>query len=227
MTPYYSHGGITIYHGDCREVLPRVRADLCVTDPPYGTQDLGGGYGRRQNWSTDGRLGRTIANDTDLSAFMAAWALLPATGCRWVEAFFAPRKTPQFMDVVRDNWVGELVWDALGPGLGYTVRYQHESVAVMRLDPDSKPLHPIISVLRCSAASTADHPHAKPVDLMGRLIAWLPGEVVIDPFMGSGTTLRAAKDLGRHAIGIEIEERYCEIAARRLEQQVLPLGDIA
>jgi site-specific DNA-methyltransferase (adenine-specific) len=67
------------------------------------------------------------------------------------------------------------------------------------------------------------HKNEKPLALMKRALEWLPGETILDPFMGSGTTLRAAKDLGRKAIGIEIEERYCEIAAKRLAQEVLPL----
>jgi site-specific DNA-methyltransferase (adenine-specific) len=65
------------------------------------------------------------------------------------------------------------------------------------------------------------HKNEKPEALMRRLVSWMPGDPVLDPFMGSGTTLRAAKDLGRKAIGIEIDEKYCEIAARRMRQEVL------
>ena len=71
------------------------------------------------------------------------------------------------------------------------------------------------------------HPAPFPLALAKRAVETTPAEVVLDPFCGSGTTLRAAKDLGRRAIGIEIEERYCEIAARRLQQSVLPLGEVA
>jgi DNA modification methylase len=72
-----------------------------------------------------------------------------------------------------------------------------------------------------------DHPSPKPYEAMRWLVSSLPGNVILDPFMGSGTTLRAAKDLGRRAIGIELEERYCEIAAKRMAQTVLPLGELA
>jgi site-specific DNA-methyltransferase (adenine-specific) len=220
MKPYYEHAGITIYHGDCREILSGLRSDLVVTDPPYGTQDLCGGYGRRQNWSTDGKLGRTIVGDRDLGCFAESWPAIVATGAAWAQVFFAARKTPELCCIVGDFWRGEIVWDALGPGLGYTVRYQHESIAVLQMR-DEKPRKPIISVQRFSQGSVQDHPHAKPVELLVKLIDWLPGDMVLDPFMGLGSTLRAAKDLGRRAIGIEIEERYCEIAAKRLAQEVI------
>ena len=87
-----------------------------------------------------------------------------------------------------------------------------------------KPLRFETTVWEVPIIPTWEHRHhknEKPLRLMIRCLEWLPGSTVLDPFMGSGTTLRAAKDLGRKAIGIEIEERYCEIAAKRLAQEVL------
>jgi DNA modification methylase len=224
MKPYYEESGITIYHGDCREVLPTLpRVDLVLTDPPYGTQLLGGGYGRRQLHSIDGRHGRTIAGDCDLSLFSEVVPVLEAlVEPGWMLVFYAPRKTPEFVASVKTWWIGEIVWDGCCPGLGYTVRYQHESVAVLMVGNAPRPTSPIISIIREYGEGVDAHPHQKPIALMKKLAAFIDG-TILDPFMGSGTTLRAAKDLGRRAIGIEIEERYCEIAARRLSQGVLDL----
>lgn len=218
--PYYDHAGITIYHGDCRSILPLLpKVDAVITDPPYGTQLLGGGYGRRQLHSLNGRDGRTIPNDIDLSAISEAFPLLlEKIDAGWLFVFYAARRTPEFMRLVEPYWIGEVIWDGLCPGLGYTVRYQHESIAVLRVGEADRPSEALISVIREYGEGSEAHPHQKPVALMSRLIRFTSG-IVLDPFMGSGTTLRAAKDLGRKAIGIEIEEKYCEIAAKRMSQE--------
>lgn len=221
MQPYYEHAGIAIYHGDCREILPSLpKVDAVITDPPYGTQLLGGGYGRRQLHSTNGKDRRPIANDLDLSALSEAFPfLVEKVESGWMFVFYAARRTPEFLQLVGPYWIGEVIWDGLRPGLGYTVRYQHESIAVLKVGDASKPTEALISVIREYGEGVEAHPHQKPVALMQRLIRFTTG-IVCDPFMGSGTTLVAAKNLGRKAIGIEIEERYCEIAAKRLSQEV-------
>lgn len=218
MRPYYESNGITIYHGDCLEILEGLpKVDLVLTDPPYGTQMLGGGYGRRQIHSVDGRNGRTIANDCDLSAFASAYPLLQKkVGDGWGLVFYASRRTPEFLNIVGKEWIGEIVWDGLCPGLGYTVRYQHESIAVLNFGKPPRPVAPILSVIREYGDGVDSHPHQKPVSVMQRLGSFVAG-TILDPFMGSGTTLVAAKRLGRKAVGIEIEEKYCEVAAQRLE----------
>jgi site-specific DNA-methyltransferase (adenine-specific) len=221
LKPYYEHAGITIFHGDSREVLPFLKVGMVVTDPPYGTQNLAGGYGRRQLHSPGGKLGRIIQGDQDLSVLESAYRpMVSAIENGWAFVFFAARRLPEFAALCSAEWFGELVWDGAAPGLGYTIRYQHESIAALRIGSPPTPDRALISVMRHYGEGTNDHPHQKPLGLLKSLIRFGTG-VVLDPFMGSGTTLRAAKDLGREAIGIEIEERYCEIAAERLRQEVI------
>lgn len=224
MTPYYADEQVTLYHGDCLVVTEWLAADVLVTDPPYGTNfsalNPNGGYGRRQNAAGNLRGSRvvnnspegfTIANDSDTAVRDAALALW---GDRPALAFGSPR-----MADPPGIWADRLVWDKKRPGMnGGPWRYRHETIFVTA------------GFLRTSDAAVsiidswpdqADHIHAKPVALMSRLVAAAPPGVIADPFAGSGSTLVAAKQLGRHAIGVELEERYCEIAARRLAQDVL------
>ncbi len=223
MKPYYSHAGITIYHGDCREIMPGITADVLVTDPPYGiaydsgwardSVNDGGSY-----VNTDGH----IANDCDASTRDAVLELWPDSAPALV---FGSIRAP-----LPDGWKQALVWDkgdAAGMGdlsipwkpnwelvfvLGSGWRSENRTSGVLRADNISR-----LSMGRC-------HPHMKPVALLREMIRKCPPGTILDPFMGSGTTLVAAKDLGRKAIGIEIEERYCEIAAKRLSQEVLDFG---
>ena len=223
MKPYYEHAGITIFHGDCREVLPTIpKVDLVLTDPPFGTGAMTGGYGRAQNY---GGEGRRIAGDNDLQTATAglqlAWNLI-IDG--YLVAFCAPRRMHEALIILPNaNFFGELIWDKMAPGLGYTIRYAHESALVWKKGELPTPDRACLSVVH-SCVDRANiherHPHQKPLDFWLNAMRLAPG-IVLDPFMGSGTTLRAAKDLGRRAIGIEIEEKYCEIAARRLQQEVL------
>lgn len=229
MTPYYSEAGITIFHGDCREVLPTLpKVDLVLTDPPYGTQHLGGGYGRRQLHSTDGRLGRTIIDDEDLGALMGTAALLYRALAEQavLVSFCAPRRmieTAQIFQLAGFTYFGHAIWDKGAPGLGYTVRYCHEDILLFKKGTPATPERAIMSIIRGSVqrANTARrHPHEKPQAVWNHMARIHPG-TILDPFMGSGSVLVAAKSLGRTAIGIEIEELYCEYASERLRQDVL------
>lgn len=238
MKPYYADDFVTLYHGDCRDLLPSLRADGIVTDPPYGTEGLGEGYGRRQlARATDDRSGWKIDGDCDLSVFAAAAshfrAILPADA--WCVAFCAPRRRRLAEDVLLASGAvveGEAVWEKGRAGLGYTIRYAHETALVGRYGEPSAERGALLSVLRgyrTSEVMAERHPHEKPVEVMARLIEFavpLFG-VVLDPFVGSGASLRAAKDSGRRAIGIEIEERWCEHAADRCRQETLNLGGVA
>ena len=211
MTPYYSHGGITIYHGDCREVLPATRFDVVITDPPYGLRPINGtGYGRNRT---------RIAGDETVD--LTEWLLGVWDGPAIMFGLWqhAPRqRTP----------VRQLVWSKTNLGLTGSPlpwRNSHEIAWVFGSGWEASDRGTVWTTARQYAAQ---HPTQKPLDLMLWLVeASRPEWVVLDPFMGSGTTLRAAKDLGRKAIGIEIEERYCEIAAKRLEQEVLDFGGAA
>jgi site-specific DNA-methyltransferase (adenine-specific) len=206
MKPYYEHAGITIYHGDCREIMPGITADVLVTDPPYGIASvwkggLGHGWGKaraqselRNRWDTKPPDGETLLS----------FVSNVSSACIWGGNYFhlPPSR-------------GWLVWNK--PERGF-------SLAEAELAWTNKD-----AVVRVFDAPRSDygreHPTQKPLKLMRWSIEFLGGTgTVVDPFMGSGTTLVAAKDLGRKAIGIEIEERYCEIAAKRLSQEVLDFG---
>lgn len=225
LTPYYDHAGITIYHGDALEILPQLGpVDAVVTDPPYG-MNLGKHGGAKDKRARE--LRRQAYKSYDDTPANYAKIIAPAVGIAIDKAkraaVFAPAPSAWLLpapDALGGVWVpaanGRCPWgfQNLAPVLFYGVA------------PD---LHMGASQTVKRASGRADtelgHPCPKPMPWLH----WLVGlasrinETVLDPFMGSGTTLRAAKDLGRKAIGIEIEERYCEIAAKRLAQEVLPL----
>jgi DNA modification methylase len=213
VKPYYQDDAVTIYHGDCREILPQIQADVLVTDPPYG-------YNHSSGW--EGAFKDTpIANDLDTQArddILAAWGQRPAL-------VFGSWKMPK-----PTGTRAVLVWDkgpASGMGdLSIPWKPNWEEIYVLGTGfsgfRDSSILtgHTVVTW----ASKGRNHPNEKPVSLMVSILAKCPEGVALDPFMGSGSTLRAAKNSGRRAIGIELEERYCEIAANRCAQDVLDLG---
>ena len=198
MEPYYEHAGITIYHGDCREILPGLTADVVVTDPPYGI----GFAGQPTKWQR--RAGASPERWDDEAPDLAAVLAAAPTSCIWGGNYF-PLPPSR----------GWLVWtkpDA-PPSMG--------SVELAWTNRDQNARH-ISHSISATNAERVGHPTQKPLRVMRWCLEAMPPGLILDPFMGSGTTLRAAKDLGRKAIGIEIEERYCEIVAKRLAQEVLP-----
>jgi len=211
MTPYYERDGITIFLGDCRDILPTLEADVIITDPPYGISYKSG---------HDGVLPRSIEGDEDTGlrdAVLSAWSPRPALvfGTWKVEPPIGTRQV--------------LIWDTLGAlGMGaldLPWKPSHQQIYVIGKGFSGSRTSDVLSFppVQSSAWRGRCHPHQKPVDLLRELIRKCPDGIILDPFMGSGTTLRAAKDLGRKAIGIEIEEKYCEIAVKRLAQEVLAL----
>lgn len=216
MQPYYQHAGITIYHGDSREILPALpRADLVLTDPPYGIGMAkgvgGGGYGgfgkmkRRPrsyegDWDDerpDAELLRQVAAAGEVAIIWGGqyFADVLPMGRKWL-VWDKQQSMPSYSDA-------ELAWTDL-PGVALKM-FRQCGAGMM------------------AAERERYHPTQKPVALIKWCIRQAPDDckLVLDPFMGSGTTLVAAKDLRVSAIGIEREERYCEVAATRLSQEVL------
>jgi site-specific DNA-methyltransferase (adenine-specific) len=197
LKPYYGpHAGITIYHGDCREVLPSLGfVDLILTDPPYGLGIAANPFRQKfepKNWD-------------DTCPTLATMELLRSSSrhqCIWGGNFFELPPAQCFF-----------IWD----------KYQPEDFSSSMCEQAWVSLKMPAKIFRQSVQGYEKwHPTQKPESLMRWCLKFFPDVVaVLDPFMGSGTTLRAAKDLGRYAIGIEIEEKYCEIAAKRLSQEVL------
>ena len=227
MKPYYQDDAVTIYHGDCREVMPQlVGVDLLLSDPPYGVA-----YATARRSRGD-KLRAPIANDENLDVVAEAWPMalgLLAENRHWY-AFASPRRIAEASHIFHDS-KHILAWDKgdrgtvgdLECGFGEAWEAIFYGMKGRRPINGSRPR----TVIRYDWSSTMDpvHPTVKPCPLLGKMIGWssFPGEMVFDPFMGSGTTLRAAKDLGRKAIGIELNEQYCEIAAKRMSQEVLAL----
>jgi adenine-specific DNA-methyltransferase len=212
-----------IIQGDCLEVMkqwPDKCVDVVITDPPYGTQDLAGGYGRRQLWDKGDGNGRTIANDCDLSQIKVAYPEFQRiVKDGWAIVFYGARKTPEFIDATSStDWFGSLIYDKGVPGLGFHIRYAHEDIAVFKIGKPKKPPQALMSVLKATRTSI-HHPHEKPVEIMQQLVRWAcpDGGIVLDPFCGSGTTCVAAELLGRKYIGIELDPKYCEIARKRVK----------
>lgn len=216
MKPFYEHAGITIYHGDCREIAPSLVADALISDPPYGVSE-------RCDRKTAGRGNLAECNDFppvygDSTPFNP-WPWVSYKRCVLFGAnHYAPKLPPS------PTWI---VWDKRC-GLGENDNADCEFAWVKDAGPARICRHYWNGMLRGSERQEPRvHPTQKPIAVMEWVISRYtePADIILDPYMGSGTTLIAAKKCGHSAIGIEIEERYCEIAARRLSQEVLSFGD--
>lgn len=202
VKPYYEHAGITIYHGDCREIMPSLeKFDLLLTDPPYG-----------------------IKADRDRNCAVNGWVDYGSTGWDSEPASEAD------IFLARQQTAKQVIWGgnyfSLPPSMGWLVwnKMQRDfSLADGELawTSESRATR-IFDYSRAMALQDGKkHPTQKPIALMKWCLSLFPDtKTVLDPFFGSGTTLIAAKDMRIRAVGIEIEERYCEIAAKRLSQEV-------
>lgn len=245
MTPYYQDASTTIYHGDCREVLPTLAmVDHVITDPPYdehthSRQRRGSakpGKGKQfglsdHSISMERHVGFGFISIEDMALVSAQCARLAR---RWVLIFCSMEQQADWKEALTKYGLEHVrfgIWHKPGATPQFTGdRPGTVTEAIEIAHPKGKkrwnggggfgmwtvPIVKAQTGLRC-------HPTQKPEDLMAALVADFtdPGDIVLDPFMGSGTTLVAVKRLGRRAVGIEIEEQWCEAAARRLSQGAL------
>lgn len=218
IVPYYQRDGVSIYHGDMREVLPTLpTVNLVVTDPPY----VVGFASSAQEPKVGG-----WADLMNAAVWYASWLaecqrLTASAGAAWV--FNSWRSFPALCRAAAElTWPIKslLVWDkqAVGPGLrGLRPRYELVALFANRGFTIRDRTITDIHACRWPAMRKPNHPAEKPVALIRYLLQISGGQEVLDPFVGSGSTLVAAKQLGLRAIGIEMEERWCQIAAARLE----------
>ena len=223
--PYYSDDLVTLYHGDCRELTDWLFADALVTDPPYGID-------YRSNAVRVEGNPRSIEGDKDTEArdwVVDMWldTRREDLGHATAALVFGTWRIPRPAETRQ-----VLIWDtkgALGMGaMDLPWKPSHQEIYVLgkgfagRRDSDVLTYAPV----QAMASLGRLHPHEKPIGLMQALVDKCPGDVIADPFAGSGSTLVAAKQIGRRAIGVEMDERYCEIAAKRLAQDTL-FGGVA
>lgn len=224
MKPYYEESGITIYHGDCREVLPQLEVEAIITDPVWPDCEH-------------------IFPGIDAPALLSE-CLDAAPSSRRVLIHLGIDTDPRFLSCVPEKWPFIRVCYLSYVAVGYAGRVLRDAeVAYVFGDPPkSRPGQRVLpgSTMASDKLATKSngdkkwgrhreagletdhlpHPTARNLQHCRWLVKWFTEESLVDPFMGTGTTLAAAKELHRRAIGIEIEEKYCEIAAKRLSQEV-------
>ncbi len=192
IKPYYEEPGITIYHGDCREILPHLpKVDLVLTDPPYGVG--------KDEWD--------VSSCEWVLRYLKAKSILITPGIKnlfsyprptWIASYCYPNGEKRSVGGGINNWEPVLIYGENQFGLDCRLFKPRASIKIH------------------------GHSTPKPVSPWEWLVleSSKEGDTILDPFMGSGTTLVAAKQLGRKAIGIEIEQKYCDIAIDRLRQEV-------
>jgi len=219
MKPYYNHKGIQIFLGDCRDILPTLEpVDLVLTDPPYLLPGMKGAgcFGGRpslvgtQNFTDMGFDTNILDQFDNWFCFCSKHNLVDvinkANSSRWAILHWCK---PNPVPTCNNTYLSDVE---------YCVHKWQKGRLFGEMWVKS-----LYLVFPCGNKETT-HPNEKPLALIKKLVCLgtQEGETILDPFMGSGTTLLAAKQLGRKAIGIEIEEKYCEIAVRRLSQEMLP-----
>jgi len=208
MNAYYKDDHVTIYNADCREIIGDIGVfDMLVTDPPYG-MEFQSGHRKRKH--------KKIYGDAvfDIDLIMRLMKLSRAASyifCRWDNLLYMP-KPKSCLAWVKNNWsMGDLKhehgrqWEAC-------CFYPGEYHKFTKRIPD---------VITAKKTGNVNHPTEKPVSVLTKIIECNVCESILDPFAGSGSTGRAAKDLGKKATLIEIDESYCEISANRMLQESL------
>lgn len=228
MRPYFEDAaaGITLYHGDCRDVLasfpPCFRVSACITDPPYG-------IGFREYASHDD------ARDSYDDTLRGLWLAEKRVARGWVVTYQSATTAREWPSRFAREWrliALPKTFVQIPGGRGhYPYHATDYALAWPVCDPEWPPKRGAPrDWFLCETSDMSQRPQGHPCPRPLRAMQYLidcfcePGGTVLDPFAGSGTTLVAAKNLGRKAVGIEIEERYCEIAAKRLAQGVLPFA---
>lgn len=207
MKPYYADEYVTIYHGDCREIAPTLVGELAlISDPPYGMKyDTNGARFTRGGRSLPAVRGDDMPFDPS-PWIEYRWCVLwgfnhfPTRLTSGGALVWVKRTESAFGAFLSD---AEIAWTNNGCGV-YAFRNTAHAISCERQHPSQKPVNLMVWSIERSGSP--------------------PDSVILDPFMGSGTTLIAAKQLNRRAIGIEIEEKYCELAVKRLAQEVLSLN---
>jgi len=244
MKPYYADESVTLYHGDCIEVmesLPDGSVDAVLTDPPYSSG------GRRENSrSIRKSMTRSVEDDEwirgDAMSTNGFIYLLRLCGIQWRRVLIPGGHALAFIDWrmaahlaaaletadLRQHPI--LVWDKQRLGMGAVFRNQHEFIVHMTAgNPLAPQRRDVPNVLRFPSVRDGDHPTEKPGPLLETLLTVVcpPKGTVLDPFAGSGSSLYAARAQGHKAIGVEADERYCEVIAKRLSADVLDFGELA
>jgi hypothetical protein len=226
MTPYFADGQVTLFLGDCRKITDWLATDVLVTDPPYGR---GWRQGRRATNSHGDGMSKShdgIVGDQDTSVrdeALTLWGGRPAIV--FGDPLIAnPAGTAQVLAYAKPDDAGIR---------GAHAGFRRDLEEIYLVGPWPVGVGGMSSILRTRGHVAGPrgvglrygHPHAKPVDVMETLIAACPPGVIADPFAGSGSTLVAARNQGRKAIGVELKERYCELIVKRLAQGALSFED--
>ena len=235
MSIYYQDERVTLHHGDCREVLAGMSdasVDAVITDPPYTERTHG--MAKTNKGSGHGVKAVTFASITD-NDLRHALRECGRVSRRWVVASLDyahavefDHEPPHGLRVLRLGvWVKSNPMPQISadrPAQGWeSIAYMHRADVKPTWTGGGRAGNFVLPT-----AQGEEHPTAKPLPMVRQFVQWFtePGDVVLDPFAGSGTTLRAALDEGRRAIGVELDERYCEVIARRLSQDVLDFGEV-